>query len=65
MTIKHFDSGPRLSRMVTYGGIAYLAGLTADDTAAGVKGQTAQILAKIDKFLAEAKRGAHTNGKQK
>jgi enamine deaminase RidA (YjgF/YER057c/UK114 family) len=54
MTIKHFDSGPRLSRMVTYNGIAYLAGLTADDTSADVKGQTAQILAKIDKFLADA-----------
>ena len=54
MTIKHFDSGPRLSRMVTYGGIAYLAGLTADDTSAGVQGQTAQILAKIDGYLAQA-----------
>lgn len=54
MTIKHFDSGPRLSRMVTYGGIAYLAGLTADDTAADVRGQTAQILAKIDGYLAQA-----------
>ena len=54
MTIKRFDSGPRLSRMVTYGGIAYLAGLTADDTSAGVQGQTAQILAKIDGYLAQA-----------
>ena len=54
MTIKHFDPGPRLSRMVTNGGIAYLAGLTADDTSAGVQGQTAQILAKIDGYLAQA-----------
>jgi enamine deaminase RidA (YjgF/YER057c/UK114 family) len=54
MTIARFDSGPRLSRMVTYGGIAYLAGLTADDTKADVKGQTAQILAKIDQYLAQA-----------
>ncbi len=54
MTIKHFDSGPRLSRMVTYNGIAYLAGLTAADTSADVKGQTAQILAKIDGYLAQA-----------
>ena len=54
MSIKHFDSGPRLSRMVTYGGIAYLAGLTADDTSAGVKGQTAQILEKIDHYLKES-----------
>ncbi|HEX4569013.1 MAG TPA: RidA family protein [Dongiaceae bacterium] len=54
MTIQRFDAGPRLSRMVTYNGIAYLAGLTADDTSAGVKGQTAEILAKIDQYLAQA-----------
>jgi enamine deaminase RidA (YjgF/YER057c/UK114 family) len=54
MTIKRYDSGPRLSRMVTHDGIAYLAGLTADDTGADVKGQTAQILAKIDQYLAQA-----------
>ena len=31
-----------------------IAGLTADDARADVKGQTKQILDKIDKFLAEA-----------
>ena len=54
MTIARYDSGPRLSRMVTYNGIAYLAGLTADNTSADVKGQTAEILAKIDQYLAKA-----------
>lgn len=54
MTIKRYDSGPRLSRLVTHNGIAYIAGLTADDTSADVKGQTAQILAKIDHYLAQA-----------
>jgi len=54
MTIKRYDVGTRLSKMVTHNGIAYLAGLTADDTSADVKGQTAQILAKIDHYLAQA-----------
>src|SRR5215813_14660479 len=54
MTITRHDSGPRLSRMVTHNGIAYLAGLTADNTKADVKGQTAEILAKIDQYLAKA-----------
>jgi enamine deaminase RidA (YjgF/YER057c/UK114 family) len=52
MTIARYDTGPRLSRMVVHGGTVYLAGLTADDTSAGVKGQTEQILAKIDGYLA-------------
>lgn len=54
MTIKRYDVGTRLSKMVTHNGIAYLAGLTADDTSADVKGQTTQILAKIDHYLAQA-----------
>jgi enamine deaminase RidA (YjgF/YER057c/UK114 family) len=54
MTIARYDTGPRLSRMVVHGGTVYLAGLTADDTSAGVKGQTEQILAKIDAYLARA-----------
>ena len=37
-----------------HGDTVYLAGLTADDTKADVKGQTKQILDKIDKFLKEA-----------
>ena len=54
MAIKRIESGPRLSRAVVANGMVYLSGLTADDTSADVKGQTEQILAKIDKYLKEA-----------
>ena len=53
-TITRHESDARLSRLVTHNGIAYLAGLTADDRKAGVKGQTEQILRKIDELLARA-----------
>ena len=43
-----------MSSAVVHGGTVYLAGLTADDAKADVKGQTKQILDKIDKFLKEA-----------
>lgn len=54
MSIKRINPGPRMSGAVVHGGTVYLAGLTADDTSLDVKGQTRQILAKIDKLLAEA-----------
>jgi enamine deaminase RidA (YjgF/YER057c/UK114 family) len=46
--------GPRMSRAVVRGDTVYLAGLTASDTAQDVKGQTKQILDKIDGYLKEA-----------
>jgi enamine deaminase RidA (YjgF/YER057c/UK114 family) len=49
--IKRYQSDARLSRVVTHGGIAYLAGLTADNRSASIKGQTAEVLAKIDALL--------------
>jgi enamine deaminase RidA (YjgF/YER057c/UK114 family) len=54
MSVKRINPGPRMSSAVVHGDTVYLAGLTADDPKADVKGQTKQILAKIDKFLAEA-----------
>ena len=54
MTIERIDTGARMSRVVIHGDTVYLAGLTADDAKADVKGQTKQILDKIDKFLKEA-----------
>jgi enamine deaminase RidA (YjgF/YER057c/UK114 family) len=47
-------SGPRMSRAVVANGVVYLAGLTADDPAADIAEQTRQVLAKIDRYLAEA-----------
>lgn len=54
MSIQRFDSGPRLARAVVYGDMVFLSGLTADDLSADVKGQTQQILKKIDDYLAKA-----------
>jgi len=53
MQIKRYDTGKRMSQAVVHGGFAFLAGQVADDTSQDVKGQTAQILAKIDALLAK------------
>ncbi|MFZ3236864.1 MAG: RidA family protein [Stellaceae bacterium] len=58
MDIRRIDKtqppGPRMSRAVVRGDSVYLAGLTAGDTAQDIKGQTKQILDKIDAYLAQA-----------
>src|SRR6266576_2818806 len=46
--------GPRMSRCVVRGDTVYLAALTAADTNQDIKGQTAQILERIDHYLREA-----------
>jgi enamine deaminase RidA (YjgF/YER057c/UK114 family) len=53
MQIQRFESGKRMSMAVVHNGFGFLAGQVADDTNADVKGQTTQILAKIDKLLAQ------------
>ena len=54
MAIKRLKPGPRLSGASVHHGHVYLAGQTADDLTQDVKGQTKQILDKIDALLAEA-----------
>jgi enamine deaminase RidA (YjgF/YER057c/UK114 family) len=54
MSVQRIKPGPRMSQAVVHGNTVYLAGLTADDTSQDVKGQTRQILARIDALLAEA-----------
>jgi enamine deaminase RidA (YjgF/YER057c/UK114 family) len=51
--ITRFDATGRMSRAVAYGPTLYLAGMTADDLTQDVAGQTRQILAKIDGYLAQ------------
>ena len=51
MTLKHLNSGDILSQAVEHAGVIYLAGLTADDLSADIKGQTRQVLDKIDGIL--------------
>ena len=43
-----------MSRCVINGDTVYVAGLTATDRSADIKGQTQQILDKIDGYLAQA-----------
>jgi enamine deaminase RidA (YjgF/YER057c/UK114 family) len=50
-SIARHNSDSRLSQLVTHNGIAYLAGLTADNRGASMKGQTEEILKKIDGLL--------------
>ena len=52
-TIQRFHTGARLSEAIVHQGTAYLAGQVADDTTQDIAGQTRQVLASIDKLLAE------------
>ena len=54
MTVQRIDPGTRMTQAVVNGNTVYLAGLVADDTSQDVKGQTKQILAKIDALLKKA-----------
>lgn len=54
MTIVRKQTGPLNSKVVEYNGMVFVSGLTAPDTKVPVEGQTEQILAEIDKYLALA-----------
>ena len=55
MTIKRIHGGKRISRVVVHNGIAYLAGILAlQKRGESVAEQTRDILALIDRLLAEA-----------
>ena len=49
--INRQGSNQSLSSSVEYHNFVFLAGLTADDLAKDIKGQTAEVLAKIDAAL--------------
>ena len=53
-TIKRHEIGPTMSQAVEFHHWIFLAGMTADDTSVGIKEQTEQVLAKIDRTLAAA-----------
>jgi len=57
MTIKRHGVGPRLTQAVVHDSTVYLAGMVAGDPSADAKGQTEQILKKIDETLAAV--GSH------
>ncbi len=56
MTIERLEprlgAGPHMSRIVVHGDTIYLAGQVAQDRSVGVREQTEQILANIDRQLA-------------
>lgn len=54
MSIQRLHVGARLSDAAIHNGVVYLAGQVADDTSQNAEGQTRQILATIDRLLAEA-----------
>lgn len=54
MSIKRFHVGARLSEMALHGNTVYLAGQVAEDGSQDMAGQTRQVLAAIDRLLAEA-----------
>jgi enamine deaminase RidA (YjgF/YER057c/UK114 family) len=54
MSIKRINPGPRFCAAVVHGSTVYVAGQTAPDPSAGVRGQTEQVLRRIDEQLAAA-----------
>lgn len=52
--LRRFHVGDRMSEMTIHNGTVYLAGQIAEDGSQDIRGQTAQVLAAIDKLLAEA-----------
>jgi enamine deaminase RidA (YjgF/YER057c/UK114 family) len=54
MEIKRLHVGARLSEAAIHNGVAYLAGQIADDVTQNIDGQTREVLAHVDRLLAEA-----------
>ena len=54
MSITRIGLGEWNSRAVIHNGIVYLSGMVADDKTLPMKEQTEQVLAHIDRFLADA-----------
>lgn len=52
--VQRLHIGPRLSETAIHNGTVYLAGQIAEDASLDMTGQTRQVLAAIDRLLAEA-----------
>jgi enamine deaminase RidA (YjgF/YER057c/UK114 family) len=52
--LRRFHVGDRMSEITIHNGTVYLAGQIAEDGSQDIRGQTAQVLAAIDKLLTEA-----------
>jgi enamine deaminase RidA (YjgF/YER057c/UK114 family) len=51
MTIKRHEPSKIYSKVVEANGFVYTAGVTANDVAQDIKGQTQQVLSEIDRLL--------------
>lgn len=54
MAVQRFHVEKRWSDTAVHNGTVYLAGQVADDTEQDIRGQTQQVLAHVDRLLAEA-----------
>jgi enamine deaminase RidA (YjgF/YER057c/UK114 family) len=54
MEINRLHVGPRLSEATIHNGVVYLAGQIAEDVSQNIDGQTREVLAHVDRLLAEA-----------
>jgi enamine deaminase RidA (YjgF/YER057c/UK114 family) len=52
--LRRFHVGDRLSEMAIFNHTVYLSGQVPDDSTQDIRGQTAQVLAMVDRLLAEA-----------
>ncbi len=52
--VRRFHVGDRLSEIAIHNGTIYLAGQVPSDATQDIRGQTAQVLAMVDRLLAEA-----------
>ncbi|HVL77582.1 MAG TPA: RidA family protein [Noviherbaspirillum sp.] len=53
-TITRLETNQRMSRVVIHNGVVAVGGLTAGDPSQDIKGQTRQVLEKIEGWLAKA-----------
>lgn len=49
--IKRFQTNDRMSRVVVHGDVAYLAGVIPADPSGDIKGQTGEVLKRVDELL--------------
>ena len=54
MSITRYQPGKRMSQAVVHGNTVYLAGQVATDYNGTIEKQTGEVLAAIDKLLADA-----------
>lgn len=54
MSVTYQESNARMSQVAIYNGTVYLAGQVPSDATADMRGQTEQVLTRIDQLLAQA-----------